>query len=103
GYDKKIPFEPLAPEVCAHVKALILCGATAGKIRAAVEGYEGFDPRALPICETDTLEKAVTLASELAKPGDIVSLSPACAAFDQFANFEVRGRTYKEYVRKLPE
>ena len=103
GYDKKIPFAPLAPEICTHVKALILCGATAGKIRAAVEGYEDFDPAALPIYETDKLEKAVLLASKITEKGDIVSLSPACAAFDQFANFEVRGRTYKEYVRALPE
>ncbi|MBR6709813.1 MAG: UDP-N-acetylmuramoyl-L-alanine--D-glutamate ligase, partial [Clostridia bacterium] len=101
GYDKKIPFEPMAADVCAHVKTLILCGATAEKIRAAITSCPDYDPAALPILETDSLEKAVALAAETAIPGDIVSLSPACAAFDQFANFEVRGRTYKSYVHAL--
>ena len=103
GYDKKIPFEPLAPEICAHVKTLILCGATAEKIRAAVAACPDFDPGALSILEAGTLEKAVSLAASAAVPGDIVSLSPACAAFDQFANFAVRGRAFKEYVHALLE
>ena len=55
------------------------------------------------ILEADTLEQAVALAAGAAEAGDIVSLSPACAAFDQFPNFAVRGRTFKEYVRALPE
>ena len=103
GYDKKIPFAPLAPEVCAHVKTLILCGATADQIRAAVLACPDYDAASLQISEADTLEKAVTLAAQVAVPGDIVSLSPACAAFDQFANFAVRGHAFKDYVHALPE
>jgi UDP-N-acetylmuramoylalanine--D-glutamate ligase len=103
GYDKKIPFEPLAPEICAHVRILILCGATAGKIRAAVEACPAYKQDTPAILEADTLEQAVALAAGAAEAGDIVSLSPACAAFDQFPNFAVRGRTFKEYVRALPE
>jgi UDP-N-acetylmuramoylalanine--D-glutamate ligase len=101
GYDKHIPFAVLGPEICAHVKTLVLCGATADKIRKAVadapEYREGFPE----IVETDTLEKAVALAREHAAPGDIVTLSPACAAFDQFKNFMVRGERYKEIVNHL--
>jgi UDP-N-acetylmuramoylalanine--D-glutamate ligase len=108
GYDKHIPFAVLGPEICAHVKTLVLCGATADKIRKAVadapEYREGFPE----IVETDTLEKAVALAREHAAPGDIVTLSPACAAFDQFKNFMVRGETIQRnrqssvLVRRLP-
>ena len=98
GYDKHLPFEPLAPEVLEHVKALVLCGATAGKIRAAVEAAPGYDAAALPILETKDFLNAVDLAREQAVPGDVVILCPACAAFDRFPNFMVRGKTYKDYV-----
>jgi len=102
GYDKHIPFAPLAPEIVAHVKLLILCGATEQAIRAAVEGYEGYHGEP-PILRCDTLAEAVALADAHAQPGDVVTLSPACAAFDQFPNFAERGRAFKAMVRALPE
>ena len=92
GYDKHIPFDVLGPEVTAHVKLLVLCGATAGKIRAAAE-----------ILEVTPFQAAVEAARDHAAAGDVVTLSPACAAFDQFKNFAERGRVFKEIVRSWPE
>ena len=102
GYDKHIPFTPLAPEVVAHVKLLILCGATAEAIRAAVTDFAGYrgEPEML---ECSVLSEAVALADARSEPGDIVTLSPACAAFDQFANFMERGKAFKKLVAALPE
>ena len=102
GYDKHIPFDPLAPEIIERVKLLILCGATADAIRRAVRGCAAYNGTP-EIVETETLREAVRLASERAVAGDVVTLSPACAAFDQFANFMERGKAFKAMVRALPE
>lgn len=102
GYDKHIPFAPLAPEVVQHVKLLILCGATANAIEKAVRDcpdYQG-SPE---IVRCESLEDCVQTAYERAVSGDIVTLSPACAAFDRFANFMERGKAFKKLVMALPE
>lgn len=102
GYDKHIPFAPLAPEVVQHVKLLILCGATADAIEKAVRDcpdYQG-SPE---IVRCESLEDCVQTAYERAVSGDIVTLSPACAAFDRFANFMERGKAFKKLVMALPE
>ena len=102
GYDKHIPFAPLAPEVVKHVKLLILCGATADAIEKAVRecpDYHG-SPE---IVRCESLEDCVKTAYERAARGDIVTLSPACAAFDQFANFMERGKAFKKLVMGLGE
>ena len=101
GYDKHIPFDVLGPEGVDHVKVLILCGATAEKIRQAViqapEYREGFPKiRTIP-----NFREAVETASALAQEGDVVTLSPACAAFDQFKNFMERGKVFKQIVNEL--
>ena len=101
GYDKKIPYEPLAPEILAHVKTLVLMGATGPRIEAAVRGCAGFDESALTILHADSMQHAVELARGAAQPGDVVSLSPASASFDLYPNFEVRGRDYKNIVNNL--
>ena len=101
GYDKKIPYEPLAPEILAHVKTLVLMGATGPRIEAAVRGCAGFDESALTILHADSMQHAVELARSAAQPGDVVSLSPASASFDLYPNFEVRGRDYKNIVNNL--
>ena len=101
GYDKKIPFDVLGPEICAHVRLLILCGATAEKIEAAVCAAPEYQPGQPEILHAATLAEAVQLAQAHSVPGDIVTLSPACAAFDQFKNFMVRGETYKRLVQAL--
>ena len=98
GYDKHIPFDVLGPEVVEHVKLLILCGATADKIRAAVENAPGYEPGKPEILDVTPFERAVETARDRAEEGDIVTLSPACAAFDQFKNFMERGKTFKKIV-----
>lgn len=103
GYDKHIPFDALGPEVVEHVKLLVLCGATAGKIRAAVEQAPGYRPGHPEIVEVTPFKKAVEFARDQARSGDVVTLSPACAAFDQFKNFAERGKTFKSIVNSWTE
>lgn len=101
GYDKHIPFEPLGPAVCDKVKTLILLGDTAQKIQDAVQAAPQYQEGCPEILRVDNMEQAVAAAAARAQPGDIVSLSPACAAFDLYPNFEVRGRHYKDIVNGL--
>lgn len=101
GYDKKIPFEPLAEPVNQFVKVLILMGATAEKIEKAVTETPFYNPDELKIVHAANMTEAVKLARENAAEGDVVSLSPACASFDMYPNFEARGRDYKSIVNKL--
>ena len=98
GYDKHIPYDPLGPEICAHVKKLFLNGATGPKIRAAVERCPGDKPE---MVDCPDFASAVKAAAEAAEPGDVVLMSPASAAFDQFKNFMVRGNYFKELVKEL--
>ena len=100
GYDKHIPYDVLGPEICAHVKKLFLGGATGPQIRAAVEGCEEFCGQ-VEITDCADFEAAVVAAASAAEAGDIVLMSPASAAFDQFKNFMVRGEFYKKLVREL--
>ncbi len=101
GYDKKIPYDVLGPEICAHVKKLYLGGATGPQIRAAVENCPAFRPGHPEITDCAGFESAVRAAAAGAESGDVVLMSPASAAFDQFKNFEYRGRFFKELVRGL--
>ena len=98
GYDKHIPYDPLGPEICAHVKKLFLNGATGPKIREAVERCPGEKPE---MTDCPDFASAVKAAAEAAEPGDVVLMSPASAAFDQFKNFMVRGNYFKELVKEL--
>ena len=101
GYDKKIPYEPLGPVILEKVKTLVVMGATGPKIEAAVREAEGFAASGLDIRHAANMEEAIQAAQAAAKPGDRVCLSPASAAFDLYANFEARGRHFKELVRQL--
>ena len=101
GYDKHIPFEPMAPYVIEKVKLLILNGPTADKIEAAIKADEGYKVNNPQIVRVNNFQEAVMLAHEMAAPGDIVALSPACASFDAYPNFVARGRHFKELVEKL--
>lgn len=103
GYDKKTPFEPLAAALCEHAKAVVLTGATASAIQASLNACERVQKGLLPVCTDPNFRSAVLVASTLAKEGDIVLLSPACASFDAFCNFEERGRTFCDIVRELGE
>ena len=100
GYDKHIPYDVLGPEICAHVKKLFLGGATGPQIRAAVENCAEFYGQ-LEITDCENFEAAVRAAASAAEDGDVVLMSPASAAFDQFKNFMVRGEFYKKLVREL--
>ena len=101
GYDKHIPYDVLGPEICAHVKKLFLGGATGEKIRQAVVSCPEYHPEMLEIVDCGSFEPAVRAAAAAARPGDVVLMSPASAAFDQFKNFMVRGEFYKKLVKEL--
>ena len=101
GYDKGVPFTQLGVEIVGHVKALFLTGNTAGAIRQAVQQAPGYAESGMILAETEDLAAAVAAAHKAAKPGDVVVLSPACAAFDHFKNFMERGQVFKKLVREL--
>lgn len=107
GYDKHIPYEPLADAVLAPgstVRAVVLTGATAGKIREAVQSHPAYRQaveRGFTLAEIPDFDEAVRRAAETARPGDTVILSPASASFDRFRNFEERGQHFKKLVREL--
>ena len=101
GYDKGVPFTQLGVEIVGHVKALFLTGNTAGAIREAVQQAPGYAESGMILAETEDLAAAVAAAHKAAKPGDVVVLSPACAAFDHFKNFMERGQVFKKLVQEL--
>ncbi|WP_291637177.1 UDP-N-acetylmuramoyl-L-alanine--D-glutamate ligase [Clostridium sp.] len=101
GYDKQIPFEPLAQEAYLNIKTLILVGATKYKIKEVFERVLKEKKISLEIILADSFNEAICIAKVVAKPGDIVTMSPACASFDMFQNFEVRGNKFKEIVMSL--
>ena len=103
GYDKHIPFDSLGDELCLRAKHVILCGATADKIRDSIIASPAYPGCGLVYEKIDRFADAVQAAAALAEEGDIVLLSPACAAFDQFKNFAERGKTFKKLVMELPE
>lgn len=102
GYDKNIPFAPLAETLLTsdNIKAAVLTGATRDKITDALKASpnysESFNVQTVP-----DFDGAVRRAAELAESGDTVLLSPACASFDAFPNFEVRGERFAAVVAEL--
>ncbi len=94
GKDKGSDFAPLREALAGRARCALLIGATREKLAAALRN-------GLPFEQVETLPEAVVRAAELARAGDTVLLAPACASFDQFENFEHRGRVFKEEVRKL--
>ncbi len=96
GYDKDSSYEEWIRAFDGKVKLLVLIGATKEKIADAARacGFTDF-------CFADTFEEAFEKCVEAAKPGDAVLLSPACASWDMFKNFEVRGNVFKELVHRL--
>jgi UDP-N-acetylmuramoylalanine--D-glutamate ligase len=97
GYDKKIPFDTLGEALVRQAKAVILVGATADKIAAAIDAAGG----GIPVIRRENMAEAVAAARETALPGDDVVLSPACASFDLYKNFEERGNLFKKIVTEL--
>ncbi|NGZ28930.1 MAG: UDP-N-acetylmuramoyl-L-alanine--D-glutamate ligase [Magnetococcales bacterium] len=96
GRDKHSDFTPLAPLVRQRCSRVILMGEAANDMAAALK-------ETVPIERVNSMVEAVQTAHALAKPGDVVLLSPACASFDMFANFEDRGHQFRQAVEALPE
>ncbi|MCY3556385.1 MAG: UDP-N-acetylmuramoyl-L-alanine--D-glutamate ligase [Gemmatimonadetes bacterium] len=114
GYDKGTAFDDMAEEIVRRARAVVLIGATADAIETAIEkaggaGTADVDPAdvytdaAKPpvIARAETLDDAVRHCTGLARTGDVVVLSPACASYDMFTNFEERGQRFKEAVAAL--
>lgn len=102
GSDKNISFDELGDALVKKTKRVILSGHTAGKIASAIRNSADYCQGNPEIIEEKTLENAVMTAYATAVPGDIVILSPACASFDAFKNFEERGEAFRRAVRELP-
>ncbi|MDD5328305.1 MAG: UDP-N-acetylmuramoyl-L-alanine--D-glutamate ligase [Phycisphaerae bacterium] len=101
GYDKHIPFDEFGREIAEKAKAAILLGQTAQKIADSINKRgKREEGRETNIKIVDSLAKAVALARQLAVRGDVVLLSPACASYDMFANFEQRGKDFCRLVRE---
>lgn len=101
GYDKKIPFDELAEKINEKVTSLILLGKASEKIKNAVMSSKNYNKNKLKIIETDSMGNAVNFAKKIAQTGDTVVLSPACASFDMYKNFEERGNHFKSIVKNL--
>lgn len=101
GYDKGIPFDKLADELCLYAKELFLTGDTAEQIYEAVCNSACYELNPIKMQIVEDFSQAVLEASVSAKSGDIVLLSPACAAFDRFKNFVERGKLFKSIVNEL--
>ena len=101
GYDKHIPYDILGPEICRHTSHVFLNGATAGKIREAVEKAPEYSPGMPELIDCADFADAVRKAAQMACSGDVVLMSPASAAFDQFKNFMERGKIFKKMIMEL--
>ncbi|MGA7852301.1 MAG: UDP-N-acetylmuramoyl-L-alanine--D-glutamate ligase [Candidatus Acidiferrales bacterium] len=93
GKDKGSPYTPLRDLLKERARVALVIGEAAEKIAADLQG-------AVEIERAETLERAVEIAMERAQPGDTVLLAPACSSFDQFENYEQRGRVFKELVAR---
>lgn len=94
GLGKDADFTPLQNPVKKYVRTVVLIGKDAPKIEAILKDYT-------QIIHADSMENAVLLAKQAAQPKDVVLLSPACASFDMFDNFEHRGDEFTKAVKKL--
>jgi len=108
GYDKQIPFDELGEKIATEAKAAILIGEAAQKIALSIrkslreaKRRSNLNQRDAKIEIVDSLAEAVDFANQLAVDGDVVLLSPACASYDMFDNFEHRGQEFTELVRRL--
>lgn len=94
GKDKGSDFSKLNQRIAAHVKEIVLIGSSTEKMQRSWQGLK-------PITLVSTLDEAVNLSSKKAVKGEVILLSPACASFDMFSDYEDRGRQFKQIVNAL--
>ena len=99
GYDKHIPFDSLAAPVCDHRCRAFITGATGDAIYKTLSESESYDPAKVMLVRCADFDAAVRAACAAALPDDVVLLSPACASFDEFGNFEERGERFRRLVK----
>ncbi len=100
GYDKEVSLDQFARECVKNTKCVILIGKTAENINELIQDSKG--EKAQPeVYLATSLDESVRKASSVAETGDVVLLSPACASYDMFPNYEERGKRFKELVAKL--
>jgi len=99
GRDKHLPLDELAREALARCRGIVLFGESAAKLEGAFAAEK--NARNVPIVRVPGLEKGVRAAREMAQPGDVVLLAPACNSYDAYDNFERRGEHFRALVRKL--
>ncbi|MHC4321486.1 MAG: glutamate ligase domain-containing protein, partial [Planctomycetota bacterium] len=100
GYDKKVSLHQFAQECVRNTKCVILIGETAKAIQKLIQDIKGEKTKP-EVYMAASLDESVIKASEVAESGDIVLLSPACASFGMFTNYEERGKTFKALVSQL--
>ena len=101
GSDKGVEFDTLANALCKRAKTVVLTGATSEKIKSAILDCPKYTDGLFEIIEKKNFTEAVLAASGVARENDIVILSPACASFDVFRNFEERGKKFKKIINGL--
>jgi UDP-N-acetylmuramoylalanine--D-glutamate ligase len=94
GKDKNSDYAQLTELLCQRVRAVYTIGSAAAKIESQLRGV-------ISIHSCGTLDKAVVAAASAARPGEVVLLAPACSSFDQFENYEHRGRVFKQLVNEF--
>jgi len=100
GYDKHTPFDELGRRIVSSAKAVILLGQTARQIAGAIASASE-NGRTIDVQFAGSLAEAVEIANRSAVSGDVVLLSPACASYDMFENYQQRGRLFAELVQRL--
>jgi UDP-N-acetylmuramoylalanine--D-glutamate ligase len=103
GYDKNLSFDELGRAITQKAKAAILIGHTARKIADAIKSATENSEKLIKVEIVSSLKEAVELANKTAVSGDVVLLSPACASYDMFDNFQHRGREFIKLVQRLEE
>ena len=101
GSEKGVAFDTLAIDLCTRTKAVVLTGQSALNIFSEIERCPLYDRERLTVNHIPDFDDAVKAAASLAKSGDVVLLSPACASFDRFRDFAHRGNYFKELVNNL--
>lgn len=101
GRDKHLPMEEMAKEIVQRVKCVIFFGEAAPLIEDAVKKRLHTTPSPLRLLTSEGLEDAVTIANNIAQPGDIILLSPSGTSFDAYPNYEVRGKHFSSLVMQL--